>query len=147
LINGKHSTKMGADKSAENTPNAPNLSVRIVCLSPKVWDFDERRLHQASGSCQDSQFTTHVFSILRTLKWSKCFLSSQQPQCVLFLAFLDQHRNLRKVLHFPFSVVEAKIIYEPKTHFWLPPMSAENSHNKPKLKISSENYLREEGMY
>ena len=65
---------------------------------------------------------------------------SFEPQCVLFLAFLDQHRNLRKVLHFPFSV-EAKIIYEPKTHFWLPPMSAEDSHSKPKLKISSENYL------
>ena len=30
-------TKMGADKSFENTPNAP-----------KVWDFDEKRLHWAS---------------------------------------------------------------------------------------------------
>ena len=38
----------GADKSAENTPNAPKLSVQIVCTSPKVWDFDEKRLHWAS---------------------------------------------------------------------------------------------------
>jgi hypothetical protein len=75
----------------------------------------------------------------------KVFFQVCKPQCVLFLAFLDQHRNLRKVLHFPFSV-EAKIIYEPKTHFWLPPMSAEDSHSKPKLKIQSENYLREVGM-
>ena len=48
MINGKHGqgthcTKMGADKLAENTPNA-----QIVCQSPKVWDFDEKRLHWAS---------------------------------------------------------------------------------------------------
>ena len=42
---GTHSTKMGADNSAENTPNAPKLSVQIVCPSPKVWDFDEKMLH------------------------------------------------------------------------------------------------------
>ena len=40
---------MSADKSAENIPNMPqNLSVRIVCPSPKVWDFDGKRLHWAS---------------------------------------------------------------------------------------------------
>ena len=33
---GTHSTKMGAEKSAKNTPNALNLSVQIV------WDFDEK---------------------------------------------------------------------------------------------------------
>ena len=47
-INGKHghgthSTKIGADKLAQNTPNAPKL----ICPSPKVWDFDEKRLHWA----------------------------------------------------------------------------------------------------
>ena len=31
--------KMGADKAAENTPNALNLSTQIVCPRPKVWDF------------------------------------------------------------------------------------------------------------
>ena len=31
---------MGADKSAENTPNAP----KFVCPNPKVWDFDEKKL-------------------------------------------------------------------------------------------------------
>ena len=30
---GTHSTKMCADKSAENTPNAPKI------FGPKVWDF------------------------------------------------------------------------------------------------------------
>ena len=39
---GTHSTKMGADRSAENTLNAQNLSAQIVCPSPKVWDFDEK---------------------------------------------------------------------------------------------------------
>ena len=41
---GTHSTKMGADKSAENTPNPPKFN----CPRPKVWDFDEKRLHWAS---------------------------------------------------------------------------------------------------
>ena len=35
-----------------NWPKIPqmlqNLSVPIVCPSPKVWDFDEKRLHWAS---------------------------------------------------------------------------------------------------
>ena len=42
---GTHSTKMGADKSAEDTPklNYPN------CLpNPNVWDFDEKRLYWGS---------------------------------------------------------------------------------------------------
>ena len=39
-----HSTKMGADKSAERISNGPKL----ICPSPKVWDFDEKRLHWAS---------------------------------------------------------------------------------------------------
>ena len=34
---------MGADSSAENTPNP-----QFVCPSPKVWDFDEERLYCAS---------------------------------------------------------------------------------------------------
>ena len=42
---GTHSTKMGADKSAKNTQK---LSTQIICPSPKVWDFDEKRLHWAS---------------------------------------------------------------------------------------------------
>ena len=45
---GTQSTKMGADKLAENTPNAQNLSAQFVCPSPKVWDFNEKRLHWAS---------------------------------------------------------------------------------------------------
>ena len=38
---GAHSTKMGADKSAENTPNAPKL-ICPNCL-PKPKNFDERK--------------------------------------------------------------------------------------------------------
>ena len=43
-------TKMGADKSAENTSiqMPQNLSAQIICPSPKVWDFDEKRLYWAS---------------------------------------------------------------------------------------------------
>ena len=37
-------TKMGADKLAKNTPNAPIF----ICPSPKVWDFDEKMLHWVS---------------------------------------------------------------------------------------------------
>ena len=32
-----------------NRPKMPqNLSAQIICLSPTVWDFDEKRLHWAS---------------------------------------------------------------------------------------------------
>ena len=41
---GTHYTKMGADSSAENTPNAPEF----ICPSPKVLDFNEKRLRWAS---------------------------------------------------------------------------------------------------
>ena len=37
--------KMGAGSSAEITPNAP----KYICPSPKVWNFNEKRLHLASG--------------------------------------------------------------------------------------------------
>ena len=39
-----HSTEMGADSSAENTPNAP----KFIFAIPKVLDFNEKRLHWAS---------------------------------------------------------------------------------------------------
>ena len=35
---GTYITKMGADKSAENTQN----DAQIVCPSPKVWEFDKK---------------------------------------------------------------------------------------------------------
>ena len=41
-------TKMGADKFLENTQMPQNLSAQIVSQSPKVWDFDEKKLHWAS---------------------------------------------------------------------------------------------------
>ena len=35
---------MGADKLAENTPNAPNVSTQ----AQKFWDFNEKKFHLAS---------------------------------------------------------------------------------------------------
>ena len=44
-----HSTKMGADKSsAENTPNVPKHFCPNCLPKPRVWDFDEKRLHWAT---------------------------------------------------------------------------------------------------
>jgi hypothetical protein len=38
-----------------NRPKVPqmpqNLSAQIVCPSPKVWEFDEKRLHRAPVVC------------------------------------------------------------------------------------------------
>ena len=47
-------TKMAADISAENTPNVPKFVCPFVCPIPKVWDFNEKRLHWVSvvrGKC------------------------------------------------------------------------------------------------
>ena len=55
LINGKHrqGTRSTVPKwvlmNRLNIPQMPqNLPAQIVCPSPKVWDFDEKRLHWAS---------------------------------------------------------------------------------------------------
>ena len=36
-----------------------NLSAQIVCPSPKVWDFDEKRLHWVSVVCD---LIIHIFA-------------------------------------------------------------------------------------
>ena len=43
-----HCTKMGADKLAGNTPNAPKFICPNCLPGPKVWDFDEKMLHWVS---------------------------------------------------------------------------------------------------
>ena len=53
MINGKHGQGTHCTKRVLiNWPKVPqmpqNLSAHIVCPSPKVWDFDEKRLHWAS---------------------------------------------------------------------------------------------------
>ena len=40
---GTRCTKMGADKLAQNTPNAPKFICPNCSPSPKVWDFDEKK--------------------------------------------------------------------------------------------------------
>ena len=51
MENMTHCTKMGADKSAENTLNAPKF-ISLKCLpKPKIWDFDEKRLHWVFVVC------------------------------------------------------------------------------------------------
>ena len=45
--NGKHGqkcTKMDPDSLAKNTPN----DLEFICQSPKILDFNEKRLHWAS---------------------------------------------------------------------------------------------------
>ena len=54
-----HSTEMGADKLAKITPNAPNCIRQFVCPSPKVWNFNEKRLQRV--------FVVRVFSL--TAEW------------------------------------------------------------------------------
>ena len=48
MNNGKHGqgtqcNKMGVDSLAENSPNDP----KFICPSPKVLDFNDKRLHWA----------------------------------------------------------------------------------------------------
>ena len=41
---GTHSTKMDADKSAENTQNAPKILGPICLLKPKSFEFSKKSL-------------------------------------------------------------------------------------------------------
>ena len=46
---GTHCTKLGDNSLAKNTPQMPqNLSAQFDCPSPKVLDFNEKRLYWAS---------------------------------------------------------------------------------------------------
>ena len=38
-----------------------NLSAQIVCPSPKVWDFDEKRLHWASVGCDPTKWNSQFW--------------------------------------------------------------------------------------
>ena len=64
-----HSTKMGADKLAKNTPNDPKL-ICPNCLpkSPKVLDFNEKKIRWMSlvrGSVSvPTSFAAHVHFLL-----------------------------------------------------------------------------------
>ena len=55
-----------------NWPKIPqmpqNLSAQIVCPSPKVWDFDEKRLHWVSVVCvwNHSKPLQQMFPVLQT---------------------------------------------------------------------------------
>ena len=74
MVNGKHgqgthSTKMGAE-----IPQMPqNLSAQIVCRSPKVWDFKEKRLHLASVVRGGNNYASKIQ--LGQLKNIDCILS------------------------------------------------------------------------
>ena len=49
MENMTHCTKMGADKSAENTPKCPKIYLpKLSVQAQKVWHFGEKRLHWAS---------------------------------------------------------------------------------------------------
>ena len=81
---GTHYTKMGADKSAEKIPK--NLSAQIVCPSPKVWDFDEKRLHWASVVRARKRNVVHMAKIRNSDKFQDkkicCF------HCILHLSLV-----------------------------------------------------------
>ena len=52
-------------------PQIPqNLSVQIVCSSPKVWDFDEKRLQWAS--------------VVRVLKYGMYFIRQNVTSTLIF---------------------------------------------------------------
>ena len=83
---GTHSTKMGADRLVKNTPNAPNLSAQIVCPSPNVWDFYEKK-----------GFIGRPWSVYfeKTIKYDKIskFYLKVFSSVILFLWFSIEYRR------------------------------------------------------
>ena len=73
---------MGADSSAQNTPNAP----KFICPSPKVWDFDEK--NASLGVCSPCPLTNHysmlsIFSFDSNVKADKIVPKIQFYQAAL----------------------------------------------------------------
>jgi hypothetical protein len=60
LIHGKHGqgthiNKIGAENWLKIPQRPQNLSAQFVCPSPKVWDFNEKRLHWATVVRENNQ--------------------------------------------------------------------------------------------
>ena len=72
---GSHITKMGADKSAENIPQ------KFICPIPKVFDFDEKRLHRVS--------VVRVMYLMWNVKWNETWAYFKLTQG----AFCNQNKK------------------------------------------------------
>ena len=104
---------MGANKLGENTPNAHNLSAQTVCPSPKVWDFDEKRLHWVSvvrGTGNTASKLT--FSICVVLSWTSFGKHSILISSQLRILFWEIIYNVSWILRLwkaVWSVLQRKI--------------------------------------
>jgi len=79
---------MGADRLAENTPNAKkNLFVQIFCPSPKVWVFHEKRLHWASVVRDSTQTYDGKMYIENPKMATCCTLETQWAICHEIFSF------------------------------------------------------------
>ena len=65
---------MGSDKSAENTPNV----LKFICPNPKVWDFDEERLHWASVVRGLNKRVSFLLQFVIGLKLPTCFIECSE---------------------------------------------------------------------
>ena len=74
---GTHSTKMGADKSAKNTPNAPKLFGRICQPKSKSLGFSKKALYPSVVRV----FRTAVNIVLHIISWKNNWQHWARSSC------------------------------------------------------------------
>ena len=116
LINGKHgqgtlSTKISADKSPENTPIAKTYLPKIVCPSPRVWDFDEKRLHWASvvRAALHAKILHNSQVFLNKAKNWGCHAENTQLGAKKILCLLFDEKLSSLLLHTSWIIIDAKL--------------------------------------
>ena len=107
-----------------------NLSVKIVCPSPKVWDFDEKRLHWAVHC------PCPPWSKKKSSKFTWCALQMRSRSC--------RFKNL-ETTSAP-KVKETPRSFSPQPWTSLSGSDHRRSHNRPGNKKNSWKYNNEKSL-
>ena len=78
---GTHCTKVGADKLADHTTNAPKFIYQNRLSKPKLWDFDEKRLHWSFVVRDHTQRQQHYVLMLVRVR---SIFESQRPNVSIY---------------------------------------------------------------
>ena len=98
-----------------NRPKIPqrpkNLSAQFVCPSPKVWDFDEKRLHWASvvRAALHAKILHNSQVFLNKAKNWGCHAENTQLGAKKILCLLFDEKLSSLLLHTSWIIIDAKL--------------------------------------
>ena len=126
---GTHCAKMGADSSAENTPNAPEFICPICLPNSKSSRFQWKRLHWASVVRGIYDYTgSSLINWVMISNTSWCFISSCHLTSFIINTNFWEIPIVGRILNFAFDkgqlISKVTFSFEPKNQmifFWFLP--------------------------